>query len=135
MALDTQIAHAAANAAANALLALANGGTMKLYNGAKPASANVAVSSQTMLSSHGLSATAFQAAVNGVAAANPIGNAAAAATGTATWFRVFTSGGAAVFDGTVGTSGCNLNLNSVDIQINATVAIAGYSFSVLEAGQ
>ena len=135
MALDTQISDAAANAAANALLALANDGTLKIYGGAKPANANTALSGQTLLSTHNLSTPAFGNAAAGTAAANAIADATAVATGAATWFRVYTAGGSAVFDGTVGTAGSNLNLNSTAIQINAKVSIASYNFSVLEAGQ
>jgi hypothetical protein len=135
MALNTQISDAAANAACNALCALANGGSLKIYAGAQPANANTAISGQTLLATLALSATAFGNAVAGAATANAITSATAVATGTAAWFRVFKSDGTTViFDGTVGTSGCNINMNSTAIQTGATVAISSFSYSITEAG-
>jgi hypothetical protein len=135
MALNTQISDAAANAACNALCALANGGSLKIYSGAQPANANTVISGQTLLATLALSATAFGNAVAGVATANAITSATAVATGTAAWFRVFKSDGTTVvFDGTVGTAGCNINMNSTAIQTGATVAISSFSYSITEAG-
>lgn len=135
MALNTQISDAAANAACNALCALANGGSLKIYAGAQPANANTAISGQTLLATLALSATAFANAVAGAATANAITSATAVATGTAAWFRVFKSDGTTVvFDGTVGTAGCNINMNSTAIQTGATVAISSFAYSITEAG-
>jgi hypothetical protein len=136
MALDTQITDAMANAMANAGLTQCNGGTLKIYDGAKPANGDTAITGQVLLSSHALGNPAFGGAAGGVAAANPIADGTAVATGQASWCRFFTSGGAPVFDGTVGVgAGFNLNLNSIDIQVNAKVSINSYSFTVLKAGQ
>jgi hypothetical protein len=135
MAGNTQLTDAAANAAANAVCALANGGTLKIYNGAQPANANVAVSTQTLLASLPLSAAAFANAVAGVATANAITSATALATSTATWFRVFKSDGVTpVFDGNIGTSGANLNINSTAIQSGATVSVSSFTYTINEAG-
>ena len=123
MALNLQISDAAANAAVNALVALANGGSIKIYTARSPPMPTTAITSQTLLATFIL-ATAFGNAVAGVATANAISSAAAVASGTATWFRVFKSDGTSVvFDGTVGTSGCDLNMNSNVISSGATVAI------------
>jgi hypothetical protein len=82
-----------------------------------------------------LSATAFANAVAGAAAANAITSATAVATGTAAWFRVLKADGTTVvFDGTIGTAGCNINMNSAAIQTGATVAISSLSYSITEAG-
>ncbi len=135
MAGNTQVSDTAANAAVNALCALANGGTLKIYAGTQPANANTAVTTQTLLASLALSATAFGTAAGGVAAANAITSAAAVATGTATWFRIFKSDGTTVvFDGNVSTSGANLNLNSTAIQSGATVAVSSLTYTLNEAG-
>jgi hypothetical protein len=135
MAGNTQLSNTAANAAVNALCALANGGMINIYNGSQPANANTAVTTQTLLASLALSATAFGTAAAGVATANAITSAAAAATGTATWFRIFKSDGVTVvFDGNVSTSGANLNMNSTAIQSGATVAISSLTYTLNEAG-
>jgi hypothetical protein len=133
MAYNTQLSHAASNAAANALTALVNSGTIKIYTGAQPANADTAVSTQTLLGSVTLAATAFGSATNGTATAGAITSGTAAATGTAAWFRVCNSGGTGIWDGAIGTSGSNLNLNAVSIQSGATIAISAYTFSILEA--
>ncbi len=136
MALNLQISDAAANAAVNALAALANGGSIKLYGGTQPTNANTALSGQTLIATLALSATAFGSAAGGVATANAITSATAVASATATFFRVLKSDGTTVvFDGTVGTSGCDLNMNSNVISSGATVAISSLTFTLNEAGQ
>jgi hypothetical protein len=141
MALNTQTSDASANAAVNAICALANGGSLKIYSGAQPANANTAASG-TLLATLAMSATAFANAANGVANANAITGAMAAATATAGWFRVYKSDGTtAVFDGSVGVNDqptvgdrYNLSLNSIAIQVGATVAVSGLSYTLPEAG-
>lgn len=134
MALNTQISNAAASAACNALAALLNGGTLNVYAGSQPANANTAITGQTLLATLSFNATAFASAVNGVATANAITSATAVATGTASFFRCEQSGGAVVYDGTIGTSGANLNLNSTAISSGATVAVSSLTFTINEAG-
>jgi len=132
---NTQLADASANAGVNALAALANSGFLKIYTGPQPANGNTAITTQTLLASLALSATAFGSAAAGVATANAITNAVAAATGAAAWFRVFKSDGTtALWDGNVSTSGANLNLNSTSIQSGATVSVTSFTFTLLEAG-
>ena len=133
MANNPQLSDATANAEANAVAALLNSGTLLIYNGSQPANANTAVTSQTLLATLTFGATAFGSAVGGVATANAITPAStAAATGTASWFRCLTSGSAVVFDGTVGTSGCDLNINTTAIQQNAEVACTSFTFTAQE---
>lgn len=55
--------------------------------------------------------------------------ASAAATGTATWGRVVTSAGAFVMDFSVGTSGADLNLNTVNIQAGVQVSVSSASIT------
>lgn len=134
MAYNLQISNAAAAAAVAALAALANGGSIALYTGTQPANANTGLSGNTLLAQLSLSATAFTVS-NNVATANAITSATAVATGTATWFRCYESNGSSVvFDGTVGTSGCDLNMNSTAISSGATVAISSLTFTLTEAG-
>lgn len=134
MAFNTQISDAAANAACNAAAVLCNSGFLRIYDGTQATNANTAVGAQVLLAELTFGATAFATAVAGVATANSItADSSANATGTASWFRVVkTDGTSVVYDGTVGTSGCNLNINSTAVQIGANVSVTSLTFSVLE---
>lgn len=130
MANNFDISNAAASAAANAVTALVNGGTLRIYAGTKPAGPDTALSGATLLASLSFSATAFGAASNGVATANSITAATASNGGTASFFRAFASNGStAVFDGEVGTSGSDLNLNSTNISSGAEVSVTSFTYT------
>ena len=125
-----QLANATVNTEAGAVTALLNNGYLRIYDGAQPSNADTAISGNNLLAELRFGNPAFGAATNGVATANPILGVTAAATGTASWFRLFQSdGGTVVMDGSAGTTGCNLNLNSAAIQAGATVSIAGFTFT------
>lgn len=128
MAHNFQLASATQNAACNAVVDSIDGGsagTVKIYDGTQPANANTAVSTQTLLATVTLKNPAFGNSTTGIATLDVTGgvSATAAATGTASWFRVATSGGATVFDGTAGASGADLNLNSTSVVSGTTVSI------------
>jgi len=132
MANNPFISDAAANAAAGAVGPLCNGGSIKIYTGTQPANANAAATG-TMLVSLPFSATAFGAAAAGVITANAITATNAAASGTAAWFRAYKSDGTtAVFDGSVGTSGCDLNLSSTSLTTGGNVAISSFTYTQTE---
>lgn len=135
MALTPRLADAAKNAAADAVAALCNSGKLRIYDGTQPADPDSAIGAQVLLAELTLNATAFGAAVAGVCTANAItGDVAANATGTATWFRVVKSDGTTkVFDGSVGTSGANLNLNTVSIVAGATVDVTALTYTQPES--
>jgi hypothetical protein len=133
MALNPHFSDTAANAAANALTALLNSGKLRIYDGSQPANANTAVSTQNLLAELTFNATAFGGASAGVATANAITSATAAATGTAAWFRAVKSDGTTVvWDGSVGTSGANLNLGTVAISSGATVSVSALTYTFTE---
>lgn len=133
MANNPFLSDTAANAAVNAVTALLNSGTMHIYNGTQPANANTAVTSQTLLVTVTFGATAFAAAAGGVALANSITSGTAVASGTATWFRCFESNGTTVvLDGSVGTSGCDLNLTTTTISSGGTVGITSFTLTLPE---
>lgn len=117
--------------AADAVCARANNGTLRIYSGTAPANADTALSGNTLLASPAMSATAFGGATNGVATANSITtDSSADATGTATFFRVMESDGTTVvFQGSVGTSGAELNLSSVSIVATGTVAVSSLTYT------
>jgi hypothetical protein len=134
MSKNTQLTNLAVNAMADALAALANGGSVKIYDGAQPATGDTAISTQVLLATLGLSATAFAAAVAGVITANAITAGVAGNTGTAAWFRVFKSDGAtAVFDGSVGTSAANLILPTTSITAGVSVTCSSFTHTVQKA--
>ncbi len=123
---------AAANAACDAMAALLNGGSIKIYDGTGgvPADPSVAITTQVLLGTLPLSATAFAGAVNGVATANAItDDSSADANGTAAFVRALNSGGTALIQGTVGTSGCDLNLNTVSIVSGARISITSFTLT------
>lgn len=119
------------NRAADAVCARANSGTLVIYSGSAPVSADAALSGNTVLASLPMAATAFGAAVAGVATAGTITtDSSADATGTATFFRVLETGGSlVVFQGTVGTSGAELNLSSVSIVATGTVSVSSLTYT------
>lgn len=134
MAKNNQRAYATCNAAATAVGALCNNGYLRIYTGTQPANADTAVSTQTLLSEHRFSATAFGAASNGVITANAITSDEALASGTATWFRVLDSDGTTVvFDGSVGTSDANLILGTTSFSTGLTVDIDSMTYTVNRA--
>lgn len=125
MANNPKRTNLAANTACDAMAALCNSGYLRIYDGTQPATADTAISTQTLLAELTFAATAFASAVAGVATANAIGSDASAnASGTATWFRAFkTDGTTAVFDGTAAISGGDLNLGAVVIGAGTVVAV------------
>ncbi len=131
MALNPSVGVAYRNAEADATCAQCNNGSVKLYAGTMPTNADTALSGNTLLATCTFGATAFGAAVAGVATANAIANDTSAdATATVSFFRaVKADGTTCVFQGTVGTSGCDLNMASTAIQINATVSISSLTYS------
>ena len=139
MALATRITNAAAIAACNAITALiGSGAKLRIYSGTQPVNADTGLSGNTLLAELALSATPFGAAVDNTdkatATANglPLSDISADAAGTATWFRVVTSGGTTIWDGSVGTTGADMNLNSVSITLGANVSISGWTFTMPE---
>lgn len=134
MANNPQLTNAAASAAADAVVdaidAGAGAGLLRIYDGTQAATADTAVGAQVLLAELTFSDPAFGAASNGVATASAITqDSSANATGTATWFRVVTSTGTAIFDGTVGTSGADLNLNTTSIVAGAAVSVTAFTYT------
>lgn len=131
MANNLKISTHAAEAAIDAICAHLNSGKLRIYDGTQPAGPDTAIVAQVLLAELTFGATAFGAASDGVATANAITkDSAANATGTATWFRLTDSAGTAAFvDGSVGTSGCDLNLNTAAIVINAEVSVTSFTLT------
>lgn len=132
MANNLKISTTAVNAQADALSDLMDNGYLRIYDGTQPANANTAITSQVLLAELRFNATAAPAASGGVLTMNSITqDSSANNTGTATWFRALKSDGStAVFDGSVGTASCDLNLGSTSITSGASVAVTSMTYTV-----
>jgi hypothetical protein len=123
----------AANAEANALAALCNGGTLCLYSGSQPANANTALEGNTMLATLTFGSPAWGAAAGGEIVANPIGAGVGVASGTATFARIFEAGGTVVvMDLSVGTANAGLILSTSAIIAGSTVTVSSLTHTVTE---
>lgn len=102
---------------------------LRIYSGTQPATGGTAT---TLLAEDICNATFAPAASSNVLTLNAIATSNASATGTASWFRILkTDGTTVVLDGTVGTAGADLNLNTTAIVSGGPVAIT--SFTITEA--
>lgn len=122
------------NARADAIAtAVGNAGVLRIYDGTRPANVGTAVTTQVLLAELTCGSPLAPAASGGVLTLNSITqDTSANNSGTATWFRLFTSGGTAVVDGDVGTSGSDLNLNTVSIVAGGPVQVT--SATITEGG-
>jgi len=92
---------------------------IRLYTGTQPSGGG---GTTTLLVELTCDAVAFAAgAANGVLTLNSVTGGTAAATGTATWFRIVTSGGTFVMDGDISTQAANTG----DMQLDDTSIVTG----------
>jgi hypothetical protein len=131
MANDLRESNAAVNAKADAISDLLDSGYLRIYDGTQALTADTAIGAQVLLAELRFNATAAGAAVAGVLTFNALtADASANNTGTASWFRALSSNGSSVvFDGTVGTSGSDLNLNTTSIVSGAEVSISSFTYT------
>jgi len=145
MAKNTQLTSAMVNTQAGAIVTALQNGYLRIYSGTQPATADTALSGNTLLAELRFNATTAGVASGGVitfngtttasaaSSSNPIGPNNAAASGTATFFRCLQSDGTTVvFDGTVDVSANtpNLALNSTALSSGAAVQINSFSHTV-----
>ena len=107
--------------------AAGNAALLRIYDGSRPATGGAA----TTLLAELTCGTPFAAgASSGVLTLGSITqDASANASGTATWFRIVTSGGTFVLDGNVGTSGSDLNLTTTTITSGQPVSVTSFTIS------
>jgi hypothetical protein len=142
VATATRLSNAAAKAACDAIVDLIDGGagagTIKIYTTAQATDPDTAIGAQTLLGTLTFSDPAFGNAAD----ANPGGRATASAitddssadaTGTAVWFRCADSNDVAVIDGSCGTSGADMNLNTVAIVAGAAISITSHTITMPES--
>lgn len=103
-------------------------GLLRIYDGTPPASANAALSSNTLLAELALSSTFAAGASSGALTASSITqDSSANATGTASFFRIYKSDGTTcIMQGTVNTSGGDLNLNTLSLVSGAAVSVTSF---------
>jgi hypothetical protein len=132
MASNIKLAVATRNALGDALIsAIGSAGLLKIYDGTQPAGPGTAVSTQTLLGTLTCASPFGSAASSGVVTAGSITqDSAADATGTASWYRLTTSGGTAIIDGTIGTSGADLNLNTTSIVIGGPISVSSFTYTM-----
>jgi hypothetical protein len=105
-----------------------------IYSGTQATNPDTAIGAQVKLATLTGNATFAPASSGGVLTLNSIssgtGTAGAGAGTTATWFRMSnTTGPTAHVDGTVGISGCDLNINNTSIATGQTVSATSWTFT------
>jgi hypothetical protein len=95
---------------------------IRLYDGTQPATPDTAIGSQVLLVEWTGNAAGFGSVASGVLTASAVSSVNAGATGTATWFRITTSGGTAVIDGSAGTTDSDMILTSAAISSGVSQA-------------
>lgn len=113
--------------------AVGSAGLLKIYTGTQPA--DVATSaSGTLLSTHTLGSPFASGASSGALAPTLPSNVNAAASGTAGYYRVTTSGGTAVYQDGVVSSGNGLVLNPANNVITSGQPVQVNSWSITAGG-
>lgn len=132
MPLNTQLADATVNAQASALAALCNNGIIRVYDGTQPATADTALSGNTLGVELTFGATAFGAPASGLLTANAISSGVATASITPTFARIFASNGTTVImDVSAGASGANLTIGA--FTSGTTVSVSSFTHDVRNA--
>ena len=125
--LSTSFANALLQHTGTSLADQLGGGSLVIYSGTPPAGPNEALSANTVLATFTFAAAASWAAPSGGVETLdiPVLTVTAAATGTATFFRLLGSADTTTgrVQGTVGTSGADFNLSSTAITSGDNVTI------------
>jgi hypothetical protein len=111
-------------------------GYSEIYDGAQPADPDTAITTQVLLGTVTYGATAFGAAVDDTpgAIATSIGTptGTGVANGTPTWFRSYDGGGGVVSDGTAGTAGTDMILDSATIAVGQVLNVISHTLKTRE---
>lgn len=108
--------------------AAGNAALLRIYDGTRPATGGTA----TTLLAELTCGTPFAAAASGsvLTLGSITQDSSANATGTATWFRIVKSDGTThVLDGSVGTSGSDLNLTTTSITSTQPVSVTSFTIT------
>jgi hypothetical protein len=104
-----------------------NAALLRIYNGTRPATGGAAT---TLLGTFTLGSPLAAGAAAGVLSPTLPADTTGAAAGTATWFRIVKADGTThVIDGSVGTSGADLNLNTTTVSVGVALAITAFTIT------
>lgn len=128
-----KISDLARNAAVDAVAELIDGGSgagyIEIRTGSAPTNTTDA-STGTLLATLPMSDPAFGAAASGTATASAItSDTNIDNTGTAAHFRIFDSNDVCIMQGSVGTSGADINFDSVSFVSGGTAAITSLTLT------
>lgn len=127
--IDTDVRNVALDAIADEF----DGGTLKIYSGAQPASPNDAASG-TLLATITLPTPAFGAAAAGSVAKNGTWqDTSADASGTAGWARLESADGVHRIDADVGEGAGSISLDDTAIVAGGTVTVSSFSINLAES--
>lgn len=134
MASNLKYSAALKNAQQNAITTTCGASALlNIYSGTQATNPDTAIGAQVLLATLTCNATFAPGASSGVLTLNSItsgtGTAGAAGGTVATWFRLTTSGSTAEIDGSVGISGCDLNLNNTNIATGQTVSVTSFTIT------
>jgi hypothetical protein len=129
MKIGTVVRNAMVDSAVDLIDAGAGAGTIEIRTGAPPT--NVAdADSGTLLATLTMTDPAFGSSATGTATANSItSDTNVDASGTAGHFRIKDSNAVSLFQGTCGTSGADLNFNTVTFVAGGTCAISSLTMT------
>lgn len=133
--MTVRIAQTVRNTIANAIWtatdAGSGAGTIKIYTGGQPATADT-VASGTLLATVAMGDPSFTTASGGTINAVDPAPVSGVAAGTAGWFRMADSTGATVMDGSVTATGGggDLTLSTTTISVGVTVDITSFSVTM-----
>ena len=132
MASNLKLSTTCKNAMLDAITtAIGSSGLLKIYDGTQPATVATAISTQNLLGTLTLSATAAGAVSSGTLTFNSITqDSSADATGTASWYSVTKSDGTRVIEGSIGTSNADLILNTVSIVSGGPISVSSFTYSL-----
>jgi hypothetical protein len=118
------------NAIADAVADLYDGGTLKIYTGSQPATADTAPTG-SLLATITLPTPAFGASSSGAVAKAGTWSVAASATGTAGYFRLKTAGDTHPIDGTIGATGSGeeMELDNTSITSGQSVTVSSFTIT------
>ncbi len=131
------LTNAAVQAEANAIIALidagAAGGQIRAYTGTQPATADTALSGNTLLATATCATTCGTASNGVITFASITSDTSIDADGTGTWCRITDSDGTSVLDITMATSGADLNVDSTTFTTGETFAISSLVLTVTKS--
>jgi hypothetical protein len=135
MSAGVNLSDLSANTQATAFAPSCNGGAVNIYSGPQPASADTAISGQTLLATLTFGSPAWGAASSGILTANAITPGTGLTNGTAAFARLVSASSATIADIQVNVSAAGLNLSSTAIVTSEPVTVNSFTWGVTETGQ